>query len=312
MRVSVVVPTYRRAWSLPYLLDGLSNQVVKPDEVIIVLKQSGDGSEEIIKRYEDRLNIKLLIQTRGYAISAYAMGIGEASGDVVLLIDDDAIPHPEWVQRYRQLFSELPSAGAIGGLSFKAYLINGSPQLTSESLFSNEVTRNIFYRKPLRELIDYCRYLSISGLPSSRECKGGIFKSVLLSGMNMGFRRDAFEGLNLEKLYRGSRRAFLFEFLITYYIVRRGFESYHVIDEKKAPIVWHIESHRESLTRKGGFWGDFWMQFDRASMYFRLRKIGADASFIAWLVANAALIRKNPLPRTLGIIYAVLYNVFSV
>ncbi|MGC8542919.1 MAG: glycosyltransferase family 2 protein [Vulcanisaeta sp.] len=309
MSVSVVVPTYKRAWSLPYLLDGLVRQIAKPDEVIIVLKQSGDGSEKIIRDYEGSLNIRLLLQTHGYAINAYAMGIREAGGDIVLLIDDDAIPHPEWVQRYKQLFSELPDAGAIGGLTYKAYLINGSLQLTNESLFDNEVTKNVFYRKPLKELADYCRYLSISGLPAARGCKGGIFKSVLLSGANMGFRRDAVKGFNLEELYKGSRRAFHFEPFIAYYIIKKGFKSYHVIDVERAPIAWHIMSHRESLTRSGGFKGEFWLHFDRASMYFRLRRIGANVSFIAWLVANIAIARKKTLPRILASTYALLYAI---
>ena len=43
---------------------------------------------------------------------AYDMGLREASGDVVLFIDDDAIPHEDWVKRYAKLFADLPDAGA--------------------------------------------------------------------------------------------------------------------------------------------------------------------------------------------------------
>ncbi|MCC6042362.1 MAG: glycosyltransferase [Candidatus Verstraetearchaeota archaeon] len=48
MKVSVVIVTYRRAWALPYPLSSIASQTRKPDEVIVVLKPSGDGSEEII------------------------------------------------------------------------------------------------------------------------------------------------------------------------------------------------------------------------------------------------------------------------
>ncbi|MGC9119605.1 MAG: glycosyltransferase family A protein [Thermoproteus sp.] len=197
---------------MPYLLEGLSRQTVKPYEVVVVLKPSGDGSEEVLERYSAELPIRIVRQAGGFAHDAYAEGIERAAGDLLLFIDDDAVPHPEWVARYIRLFDELPNAGAIGGLAYKAYLANGSLKLTGESLFGNEVTRGVFYRKPLRELADYCRYLSVSGLAGSSGCRGGVFKSVIISGMNMGFRREAIEGLDLRRLYRGSRRAFYFEF----------------------------------------------------------------------------------------------------
>ncbi|WP_054842130.1 glycosyltransferase [Vulcanisaeta distributa] len=308
MRVSVIVPTYKRAWSLPYLLNGLVNQSIKPHEVIIVLKPSGDGSEDVIRRYEDKLNIRVIIQERGYAIDAYDMGIKEADGDLLLFIDDDAVPHEDWVRRYIELFSKLTDAGAIGGLSYKAYVVNGEVKLTNELLFSNEITKDVFYRKPLKELHDYCRWLSVSGFPGSKPCIGPIVKSVLLIGMNMGFKSDILRELNLSKAYIGSRRGFHFESYVAYYVIKRGYSSYHVLDNKIAPIVWHIESHRESLTRKPGFWSEFWLHFDRSSMYFRLKRLGANVSLPAYLAANVSLMRRKPLPRLLATIYAILYN----
>ena len=309
MRVSVIVPTYKRAWSLPYLLDGLVNQSVKPDEVIIVLKPSGDGSEDVIKHYMDRLNIRVIIQKRGFVADAYDIGIKESNGDILLFIDDDAIPHVDWVKRYVDLFNKLTDAGAIGGLSYKAYLIDRSHlELTNEPLFGNESTRDVFYRKPLKELQDYCRWLSISGIPGARTCTGTIIRSILLSGMNMGLKSEAIRGLDLRRAYSGSKKGFHFESYIAYYVVKRGFSSYHVLNNEESPIVWHIESHRESLTRKLGFWSEFWLHFDRASMYYRLRRLGANVSFTAYLAANFALMREKPLPRLLATIYAIIYN----
>lgn len=305
----MVVPTYRRAWSLPYLLDGLVNQSVKPDEVIIVLKPSGDGSEEVIKRYMDKLNIKILIQEKGSVTDAYDIGIKESNGDILLFTDDDAIPHKDWVKRYIELFSKLTDAGAIGGLSYKAYLSSdGYIRLTDEPLFANESTKKVFYRKPLKELHNYCRWLSVSGFPGARTCLSPIIKSVLLSGNNMGFKSEALRGLNLKESYRGSRKGFYSEFYMAYYVIKRGFGSYHVINPDITPVVWHIISNRESLTRKPGFWSEFWLHFDRASMYYRLRKLGANVSFTAYLAANLALMRRKPLPRLLAMIYAIIYN----
>ena len=95
MDVSVVIATFRRAWSLPLALESLTAQTRMPDEVVVVLKPSGDGSEDVIKEYESKLPIKLLIQRRGNVTDAVEMGYRSASGDLVLFIDDDAIAHKE-------------------------------------------------------------------------------------------------------------------------------------------------------------------------------------------------------------------------
>jgi glycosyltransferase involved in cell wall biosynthesis len=311
MHVSVIIPTYRRAWALPYVLSSLTKQDVKPDEVIIVLKPSGDRSDEVIRGYTKILNIKILLQENGYVSTAYAMGIDEANGDILLFIDDDAIAHPEWVRRYISLFNEFEDAGAIGGFEYKAYLVNGSLNLTQDPLYREEATKMIFYRKPLKELADYCGWFSISGYPGAKICRGDILRTIHMFGMNMGIRREVFEGFDIKRCYANSRRAFLFELFIAYNAIKKGFNTYKVLDTSKAPIVWHIENHRESLTRSAGFLGEFWLHYDRASMFFRLRRLGASVSLPAYLSASLIMMRRKPLPRFLATLYAIVYNTVS-
>ena len=141
MRVSVIIPTYKRAWALPYVLDSLSKQSIKPDEVVIILKPSGDNSENIIKKFQEVLNIKMVLQSGGYSSAAYALGIKVARGDLLLFLDDDAIAHPDWVKNYINLFNELADAGAIGGFEYKAYMINGVPHLTREPLYHDDIAK---------------------------------------------------------------------------------------------------------------------------------------------------------------------------
>jgi glycosyltransferase involved in cell wall biosynthesis len=308
VRVSVVIPTYKRAWALPYVLDSLSKQSIKPDEVVIILKPSGDNSENIIKKFYEILNIKIVLQSGGHSSTAYALGIKAARGDLLLFMDDDAIAHPDWVKNYINLFNELADAGAIGGFEYKAYMINGVPHLTREPLYHDDITKKTYYRAPLRELVDYCRWLSVSGYPGGQPCNGSIVKSIHLSGMNMGYRRDVIKDINLEKYYKNSRKSFYFELFMGYYVIKKGFNVYKVLDINKAPVVWHLESHRDSLTRTGGFWGEFWLHYDRASMFFRLKKLGASVSLPAYLLASLATMRKRTLPRLLATLYAILYN----
>ncbi|MEL9991229.1 MAG: glycosyltransferase [Thermoproteus sp.] len=311
MRASVLIVTYRRAWSLPLLFEGLVRQTVQPDEVVVVLKPSGDGSEKIIGEYQNVLPIRLYIQEEGYAIHAYEMAIKKAEGDVLLFIDDDAVPHNEWVERYLRLFEKLKDAGAIGGLTLKGYLVNGRLVTTDDSLFGNEGTRDVFYRRPIPQLSDYCRWISISGYPGSKPCHSPMIKSVLLSGNNMGFRADAIGELSLTELYKRSRKAYAFEFLLAVNAVLRGFNTYHVVDKDIAPLSWHIESHKDSLTRRSKFFDRFWLYYDREKLYFRLRRLGVKLSPLAYIAATLANMRRDPLPKLLSFLYTLSTEVID-
>jgi Glycosyltransferases involved in cell wall biogenesis len=72
--------TYKRAWALPHCLANIANQTRKPDEVVIVLKPSGDGSEEVIRSFSTQLPIKLVVQGRGNFTDAVQIAIDNARG----------------------------------------------------------------------------------------------------------------------------------------------------------------------------------------------------------------------------------------
>jgi len=63
VKVAVAMVTYRRA--LPYLLTSVASQTRKPEDVVMVLKLWGDGSEEVIKSFSSQLPIKLVAQEGG-------------------------------------------------------------------------------------------------------------------------------------------------------------------------------------------------------------------------------------------------------
>ncbi len=144
--MSVAIVTYRRAWALPYSLSSIASQTRKPDEVIIVLKPSGDGSEEVISKFSSQLPIKLVIQEKGNFAQAYQIAINSASGDIILFIDDDAVAEERWVEKYVELFKSLPGVGGIGGPTYIAYLNNDVLVKTrSQFHLSPKPTRRIFY-----------------------------------------------------------------------------------------------------------------------------------------------------------------------
>jgi hypothetical protein len=119
----------------------------------------------------------------------------------------------------------------------------------------------------------------------------------------MGFRREAVAGCPLSRLYRGSRKGFLYERILCYCARIRGFRTYSVKDPGIAPVVYHLVG-MESLTRGRGFSHEFWLHYDRAMDYWRLRKLGAGVSLPHYLLAMAVLMRRKTLPRVLAFLYA--------
>ncbi|MEM4048764.1 MAG: glycosyltransferase [Zestosphaera sp.] len=305
MRVSVVVVSYCRSWALKSCLESLSRQSRPIDEVVVVLKSCGDGSEEVVRAYEKLLPVKLIHQSYGNnCADAYELGYRNATGDLILFIDDDAIADESWVFEYEKFFNAYPNAGAAGGLVLKAYLDENRNLIkTNELFYQTERVALGPHRVPLKGLEDYCEWISSAGFMGSRECRDREL-SLGLPGVNMAFRAKLIRDFPLTLLYGKSRKCFWFEKVLAYYLVRKGYKVYLLSERGQAPKVWHI-AHEESLTRSRGFWGEFWLHYDRVMMFWRLRKLGATLSPLRYLFGLVVLLRKNTVPRLVATIYGL-------
>ena len=144
MKVTVAMVTYRGAWALPHSLASIASQTRKPDEVLIVLKPSGDGSEEVLRSFSSQLPIKLVAQGRGNFTDAVQMAIDNAKGDAMLFLDDDAVAEKRWVEKYENLFDSLPNVGGVSGKSHKAYIKSGEVIKTHEPFYNEKPPTNTF------------------------------------------------------------------------------------------------------------------------------------------------------------------------
>jgi glycosyltransferase involved in cell wall biosynthesis len=119
MKVSIVVPS-KGCKYLGYLLTGLSNQSVKPNEVVLVIKECGlRHVEGLCSR--NNLSCAIVVQKSGYFTHALNMGKREARGDLIIFTDDDAIPLGKWIERYIKLHFIHPN---IAGISSRDIYLN--------------------------------------------------------------------------------------------------------------------------------------------------------------------------------------------
>ncbi|MEM2025919.1 MAG: glycosyltransferase family 2 protein, partial [Desulfurococcaceae archaeon] len=162
--VSVVVASYRRSWALPLSLGSLVKQTRRPEEVVVVLKPSGDGSEEVVEGFSKRLNIKLVTQREGNVVDAALLGIRKARGDLLIFLDDDALAEERWVEKYLRLFNALSDAGGIGGIVYKAFKARNSIIKVNEYFYVEKRPVIGPHRRPLEMFKGYCGFIADSGL----------------------------------------------------------------------------------------------------------------------------------------------------
>jgi GT2 family glycosyltransferase len=116
VKVSVVVPTYRRQAALSDCLDALEAQERRPDEILVVVR-ADDGETEASLASRDLVRVVRVEVPPGRPgfVAGLNAGVAASSGEVVCLTDDDAEPRPDWISRIVAGFEADPDLGALGG-----------------------------------------------------------------------------------------------------------------------------------------------------------------------------------------------------
>jgi len=105
-RISIIIPTYNSAQTLPKCLEYIFDQTYKNIEIIIVNDGSIDSTQEILKRYQSK--VKIINQKNQGAPSARNRGFRESTGEYLLFIDADVYLKKDCVQKMFQTLQENP------------------------------------------------------------------------------------------------------------------------------------------------------------------------------------------------------------
>jgi GT2 family glycosyltransferase len=109
--VSVVSLTYDRRDKLTDLLLALREQTYSPIEVIVVDNASTDGTASMIE--VEFPEVRLVRTSENIGSPAYRYGLEKASGEFVLLIDDDGLPDRHWVSDIVARFQSNERLGVV-------------------------------------------------------------------------------------------------------------------------------------------------------------------------------------------------------
>ena len=113
--VSFVISTSNRAQSLAKLLRALDVQNYSPFEVTVVVGPTSDHTLALLSEREGRVSV-VECQDRNLARSRN-LGIAASSGELIALVDDDAVPNPNWLRQLVPAFRN-PKVGAAGGVTY--------------------------------------------------------------------------------------------------------------------------------------------------------------------------------------------------
>jgi GT2 family glycosyltransferase len=184
MKLTVIVPTYRRPQDLVNCLEGLKKQVRLADEIIVTVRDIDTQTWTFLESFNsDTLPLNVITVTASGVIAALNLALEAASGEIIAITDDDAIPRPDWLARIETHFLSDERIGGVGGRDFvyrNNQLKQGSKKVVGQLQWFGRVIGN-----------------HNIGVGEAREVD-------VLKGVNMSFRRTAIGDKRFDTRLRGT------------------------------------------------------------------------------------------------------------
>lgn len=133
--VSAIIPTWNRADLLKSILSNLRTQSRPLDQIIVVDNGSSDSTALVAREWP--VDFVAFPENRGFAV-AVNEGIRRATGDWVLIINNDVVLEPEWLERLLGSANEENAAFAVGKLLRPGDMghLDGSWDLVSRAAYA--------------------------------------------------------------------------------------------------------------------------------------------------------------------------------
>lgn len=219
--IGVLLCTYRRPDNLAKCLEGLAAQTRIPNDIIVVARESDEDTQAYLQnRKPDMLPLRLVPVSEPGLVAARNAGLAACRTDILAMIDDDAVPRPQWVERILAIFQQHPKLGGLGGRdrSFNGISFDDRQRtLVGKLHWSGKRTGNHHIGAgPIREV-------------------------DLLKGANMSYRAAAMENVRFETRLHGSGAQPYEDIAFCLAVRREGWQLMY----DPAVLVDHYEGSRE-------------------------------------------------------------------
>ena len=254
MKISVIIPTFRRPSYLLTALRALAAQQRLPDQIVLGLRQGDEETEAMLRdRVAEIPSVEIaLVEVPGVVASMQA-ALGRTSGDIVCLLDDDAEPLLDWIGKIAARFSADGRLGMVGGRD----LLRDHPEMRAAEPTTGQV--GIFTWSG--------RFLG------NHHRGGGSFRRVdTLKGCNAAVRGDLLRRLGFEQGLRGAGAQVHWEIALCLDVAAAGFD---VAYDPEIRVIHHIaprydldQGHRGIFSPEGLYdmvWNEHFVVSNRMS-----------------------------------------------
>jgi cellulose synthase/poly-beta-1,6-N-acetylglucosamine synthase-like glycosyltransferase len=184
MKITVLIPTYRRPKDLARCLEMLQKQSRPADEVVVVVRDTDAETWTFLKSFNcDLLPLRTVTVKVPGVVSAMNAGLDTAQGDIITITDDDAAPHIDWLERIELHFLSDDRVGGVGGRDWVydgTQLQDGARRVVGRVQWFGRVIGN--------------HHL---GVGEPREVD-------IIKGVNSSYRRTAIANLRFDKRLQGT------------------------------------------------------------------------------------------------------------
>lgn len=251
---SIIINTLNRANLLPNTLKSFLHLDFDNFEVIVVNGPSNDGTAEILEQWKDKIKIGHCSEPN--LSMSRNIGIAMANGDIILFIDDDAIPEPEWLDQIMDGF-DSPEVGGVGGKVF------------------DHTGFNYQYQYANADRLGHGKWQLTE--PSPHYCFPRAFEFPYLQGTNTAFRRSALleiGGFDEEFTYYLDETEVCLRLIDRGYVIKQLSNAF--VHHKYAPS--HIRTKSAAIYRYPVLKSKVYFSNRHAIPYFKQHEIDVDNS----------------------------------
>ena len=152
-RVSVLVPSYRRADALQRCLAALGAQSRPADEVVVGVRTGDDATVAVVDAARAAgLPVRVAPTATAGVIAALQAALDASTGDLIALTDDDARAHPDWIAGLLAHFASAADIGGVGGRDWQPTERGNAPRVGIAQWFGRVIGNHHLGHGPARDV----------------------------------------------------------------------------------------------------------------------------------------------------------------
>jgi len=189
--IGVQISTFQRPSSLQRCLEGLAEQSLRPDDVMVICREDDSATHSWfvdvwpqldIAQQANSLPVRIINVAAPGLVNSRNAGLSACRTDILAIIDDDVVPHREWLARILKHFNNDPALGALGG--------------------RDHVHDGICFDERQKGPVGFLQWFGRA--IGNHHLGFGLARPVhFLKGANMIYRAQAIEGLRFDTRLRG-------------------------------------------------------------------------------------------------------------